>query len=109
MVPRRASLVCRASSAGRGMTVVCATIRFMFAVPLRPKTQSWVGTLAQDPAAGDRAAAVDREEHAGDELALAAREVDHRPRDVVGLAEACEVHPFQLGAALGRHAGVPAL
>ena len=42
-----ACLVCRASFAGRGMAVADATRRFMLAVPLRPKTQSWVGLLGE--------------------------------------------------------------
>src|SRR5262245_10861371 len=39
----RACLVCRASFAGRGMALARATRLRMLAVPLRPKTQSWVG------------------------------------------------------------------
>src|SRR5215831_7279201 len=43
---------------------------------------------AEDATAGDRTAAVDREEGAGDELALRARQVDDGVGDVLRLAEA---------------------
>src|SRR5262249_32746190 len=41
-----ACLVCRASLAGRGMAVACASRRFMLAAARRPETKSWVGLLA---------------------------------------------------------------
>src|SRR5262245_60223078 len=63
----RACLVCRASLAGRGMAVACATRQLMLAVPLRPETEPWVGLLAPDRAQracgegsrGDRSLRVD--------------------------------------------------
>ena len=49
------------------------------------------------------------EQGAGDELALAAGQVDDGLGDVVGLAQPGEVHRLELGASLGGHAGVAPL
>src|SRR4029077_19187812 len=64
---------------------------------------------SEDTTARDRAAAVHREQRAGDELALPTRQVDHRVGDVVRLPEPGEVHRLELGAALGRERRLPPL
>src|SRR5262245_2400545 len=64
---------------------------------------------AQHPAARDRAAAVYREQGAGDELALAAGQVDDGVGHVVGIAQPGQVHRLELRTSLGGHARVAPL
>src|SRR5262245_11865924 len=63
----------------------------------------------EDATAGDRAAAIDRDQGTGHELALAAREVHDGIRDVVRLPEPRQVHRLELRAPLGRQLVVAAL
>src|SRR5262245_35654126 len=82
------------------------------AVARRARARHTLGPLtasAQHPAARDGAAAVDREQGAGDELALAAGQVDDGVGHVVGMAQAGQVHRLELRASLGGHAGVAPL